>query len=172
MTHLPENRDIATKRLIDAHAAHYDVTSPYEFSGRAFEGYAEHHADAGGYVLTERAKLWDAGTHDYVFFASCAHATASHLAGLVEFMKTDALEKVVPEQGHMTSYLTLIVVADTVDRDACNLARRARFRKNFKLGMRGWADLRLALVDLERGETTTNNLGKPLHAVIERILMH
>ena len=167
---LSEATDKTVKRLLEAYAAHYGVTSPYEFAGRTFDGYAEHHASAGQFVLTERAKLWEAGTHDYAFFTSCENASANYLSDLVEFMKTDALAKVAHGQGHMTSYLTLIVVADAVEDDARDLARRARFRKNFKLGMHGWADLRLAIADLGRGDVITNGQGKPLGQIITRFL--
>lgn len=42
-----------------------------------------------------------------------------------------------------------------------------RFRKNFSLGWRGWADLRLAVADLSRGRVTTNSQGKPLGKTLQ-----
>ena len=60
-----------------------------------------------------------------------------------------------PKPNHMTSFLSLVVIADTVDDDARRAVRKVRFRKNFKWGLRGWADLRLAVADLSRGDVVS-----------------
>ena len=57
--------------------------------------------------------------------------------------------------------------ADAVDDLAWERVRRTRFRKNFSLGWRGWADLRLAVADLSRGRVTTNSQGKPLGKTLQ-----
>ena len=67
----------------------------------------------------------------------------------------------------MTTYLSLAVLADTVDDLAWERVRRIRFRKNFTLGWRGWADLRLAVADLSRGRVMTNSQGKPLGKTLQ-----
>ena len=47
------------------------------------------------------------------------------------------------------------------------VSRLPSFRKNFSLGWRGWADLRLAVADLSRGRVTTNSQGKPLGKTLQ-----
>lgn len=153
--------------LLKAHEAWFDVREGYEYAGRAFAGYAEFHSHGEQYVLVKRAKLWEVDAHEYVFFHLADHFDGRQLSELISFMQLEAIKKVVPEPNHMSSCLSLVVIADDADDDALRLVRTTRFRKNFAFGFRGWADLRLAVVSLARASVTTNAAGKALRPMIE-----
>lgn len=155
-------KQLMLERLLAAHEAWFDVSRNHEFAGRTFAGYAEFHSHGEQYVLVKRAKLWEVDTHEYLFLHVEQHLDAATLAGLVAFMKDEALRKVQPQPNHMSSYLSLVVIADAVDDDAKRAARTTRFRKNFKLGLQGWVDVRLAVVDLSHSDVVTNAAGKEL----------
>ena len=139
----------------------------FSFAGRTFPGYAEFHSHGEQYVLVKRAKLWEVDVHEHLFFECVDHLDEALLADLVSFMKTEAVKKVEPKANHMTTYLSLVVVADEVDDKAAKAVRAVRFRKDFRLGLWGWADLRLAVVDLARAAVMTNAAGKSLRATLE-----
>lgn len=153
-------------RLLAAHEAWFDVERSYEFAGRVFPGYAEFHSTAEKYVLVKRAKLWGASVHEYLFFETSDRLTRPLLEGLLSFMTEKAIEKVRTDAEHMTSYLSLVVIADRVDDDARRAIRKARFRKSYKLGFQGWADLRVAAIDLSDASVTTNAMGKELQTTL------
>lgn len=155
------------ERLLAAHAAWFDVTRRYEFSGHTFPGYAEFHSHGEQYVLVKRAKLWEVDAHEYLFFDAIDHLDMAALDEAVRFMTTSAIEKVEPKPNHMSSYLSLVLVTDSADKDAMDAVRKVRFRKNFMLGIRGWADLRLAVVDLATQRIATNGAGKELHDTLK-----
>ena len=48
---------------------------------------------------------------------------------------------------------------------------QTRFRKNFALGIRGWADLRVAIADLSANRVITNAAGKQLKTTLEANLL-
>lgn len=153
--------------LLSAHGAYYDVTRDYEFAGRLFPGYAEFHTHGERYVLSKKAKLWEVDAHEYLFFAVAPFADGAAVADLAAFATREGLAKADPVPDHMTSYLTMVVIADKVAPDVPALVRRTRFRKNFRLGLRGWADLRLAVIDLESGRVYTNGQGKEIKKSLE-----
>lgn len=157
-----EGRQQVIERLLAAHEAWFDVERNHRFAGRVFPGYAEFHSTASQYVLVKRAKLWEASAHEYLFFCEMPRLDAAALDELVSFMTTEALTKVQPGPNHMSSFLSLVVVADTVDEVAARQVRATRFRKNFSFGFRGWADMRLAVVDVSQGRVHTNGQGKAL----------
>ncbi len=157
-----EDRQQVIERLLAAHEAWFDVERDHEFAGRTFPGYAEFHSTATKYVLVKRAKLWEASAHEYLFFCETPRLDEVTLNELVSFMTSEALAKVQLGPDHMSSYLSLVVVADTVDEAAARQVRATRFRKNFSFGFRGWADLRLAVIDLSQGRVYTNGQGKAL----------
>ena len=136
------------ERLLAAHEVWFDVERDHCFAGRVFPGYAEFHSSASQYVLVKRAKLWEASSHEYLFFWPADYLDEAELNDLLHFMTHEALDKVQLTPDHMCSYLSLVVVADGVDEAVPRLVRRARFRKNFAFGLKGWADMRVAVVDL------------------------
>ncbi len=160
-------------RLLAAHEAWFDVERDRTMAGRAFPGYAEFHSYGERYVLSKRAKLWEVANHEYIFFDTVERLEEDAFADMVAFMETEALAVVHPEPNHMSSNISLVVVADAVDPQVERAARRTRFRKNFKWGLWGWSDLRIAVVDLSglrsggAGRVTTNAAGKALRKTIE-----
>ena len=155
------------ERLLAAHEAWFDVERDHDFAGRTFPGYAEFHSSVSRYVLVKRAKLWEAASHEHLFFWGTPRLTTGELDDLVGCVTGEGLSLVRPAPDHMTTYLSLAIVADAVDDLAWERVRRTRFRKNFALGWRGWADLRLAVADLSRGRVTTNSPGKPLGETLQ-----
>ncbi len=165
-------KDVVLNRLLAAHETWYDVYRDYEFAGRVFPGYAEFHTMGEQYVLVKRAKLWGVASHEYIFFVEVDRLDEATLSELVSFMETKAIEKVDPsEPDHMQSFLSLVIVADGIDGLVLKTVRKTRFRKNFKLGINGWADLRLAVVDLARMKVVTNAMGKDMRASLEANLV-
>ena len=95
-------------------------------------------------------KLWEAEEHEYMLFDVRDHIDAEAARSYVEFMKNEALELVKPEPNHMSSFRTLVVIVNSASDEACSLFRKTSHRKNFMWGIRGWSDVRLALIDLSR----------------------
>lgn len=155
------------ERLLAAHEAWFDVERDRAFAGHTFPGYAEFHSCASQYVLVKRAKLWEAASHEHLFFWGTPRLTTGELDELVGCITGEGLSLVRPAPDHMTTYLSLAIVADAVDDLAWERVRRTRFRKNFALGWRGWADLRLAVADLSRRCVTTNSQGKLLGETLQ-----
>ncbi len=168
---LSDTREELISRLLAAHSSLFDVSSDYLFEGRRFPGYAEFHSHGEKYVLVKRAKLWEVSTHEYLFIDAMEHLDEEILLAEIEFMKEKAFRKVAPGPDHMSSAVSLIIVAHSVSDDAARLVNRTRYRKNYRMAFHGWADLRLAVVDLSRPsgtQTFTNPAGRQLRNVLER----
>lgn len=164
---------LVLKRLLAAHEAWFDVTRDFHFAGRTFTGFAEFHSHGEQYVLSKRAKLWEVDTHEYIFFEIVEHLEEAIFRSDVDFMTAEAIRMVKPAPNHMSSNISLVIVADAMDADVEPLVRRTKFRKNHLLGLQGWTDLRIAVVDLAGGldgRILTNAAGKTLRPTIEQNL--
>lgn len=149
----PENEttaksELVLERLLAAHGAWFDVSRDVSVAGRAFRALAQFHSFGEQYVLVKRVKLWEAEEHEYMLFDVRDHIDAEAARSYVEFMKNEALELVKPEPNHMSSFRTLVVIANSASDEACTLFHKTSHRKNFMWGIRGWSDVRLALIDL------------------------
>lgn len=162
-----DEKQLVLKRILAAHEAFFDVHRDYEFAGRSFLGFAEFHSFGEQYVLVKRAKLWEANSHEYLFFTYAETFDEAQLDKWVRFMKERGLEKVTSEPNHMSSGLALVVIADNCTEGAKRAVRRVRFRKNFALGFRGWADLRVIVADLSTRCVYANAAGKQVASTIE-----
>ena len=162
-----DEKHLVLKRILAAHERWFDVQREYEYAGRTFPGYAEFHSCGEKYVLVKRAKLWEVDTHEYLFFVLANRLDETQVRDLVSFMENDGLAKVVPEPNHMSSAISLVIVADSCTEEALRLVRKTKFRKNFAFGIRGWADLRVAVADLSTKRVTANAMGKQLKQTIE-----
>lgn len=162
-----DNRTLVLRKLILAHEGWFDVFLDYEYANQTFPAFAEFHSHGEKYVLTKRAKLWEVDAHEYLFFQTADTLTATDVSWWFKFMTTEALKKVDPVPNHMNSYVSLVIVAESVDADAKKTIRKARFHKEFNFGFRGWADLRLAVVDLSSQCVLTNAAGKEMRAALE-----
>ena len=101
------------KRILAAHEQWFDVRRGYEYAGRIFPGYAEFHSYGEKYVLVKSAKLWEVDTHEYLFFVLADALDETQVRDLVSFMEHDGLKKVVPKPNHMSSAISLVIVADS-----------------------------------------------------------
>ena len=162
-----DEKHLVLKRILAAHEAFFDVHRDYEFAGKSFPGFAEFHSFGEQYVLVKRAKLWEANSHEYLFFTFAETFDEAQLDEWVWFMKERGLEKVTSEPNHMSSGLALVVIADDCMEGARRAVRRVRFRKNFALGFRGWADLRVVVADLSTRCVYANAAGKQVASTIE-----
>lgn len=142
--------ELVLERLLAAHGAWFDVSRDVSVAGRAFRALAQFHSFGEQYVLVKRVKLWEAEEHEYMLFDVRDHIDAETARSYVEFMKNEALELVKPEPNHMSSFRTLVVIASSASDEACTLFRKTSHRKNFMWGIRGWSDVRLALIDLSK----------------------
>ena len=118
-------------------------------------------------MLVKRAKLWEAHSHEYLFFTLVGHLDEAAYDDLVAFMKDEALAKVTLEPDHMNSFLSLVIIADSADGHIARRVRKTRFRKNFCLGLRGWADLRICVACLDEGAVYANAMGADLASTVE-----
>lgn len=155
------------ERLLAAHEGYFDVEDTFELAGQTFQGRAQFHSESMQYVLSKKAKIWGANIHEHILFRSLKHLDITTLEELIAFMKTEALSLVELNSEHMTTFLSLVIIAETADTNAKELVRKTKFRKNFSFGLKGWTDLRLALIDLSDSSITTNPQGKELINTLE-----
>ena len=142
--------ELVLERLLAAHGAWFDVSRDVSVAGRAFRALAQFHSFGEQYVLVKRVKLWEAEEHEYMLFDVRDRIDVEAARSYVEFMKNEALELVKPEPNHMSSFRTLVVIVNSASDEACSLFRKTSHRKNFMWGIRGWSDVRLALIDLSK----------------------
>ena len=101
------------------------------------------------------------------FFHLTAHLSAQELQTLIDVTRRDGLSRVHPSKEHMFSYITLIVLADTIDPEAVRLIRKTRIRKNYLLTLHGWMEYHIAAMEISSNRFYSNPAGRGAKQLLE-----
>lgn len=163
------DRTLIVEKLIDSYRSYFDVEHCGDIG--FLSATAEYHSRTSRYVLVKRAQLWAAENHEYAFFYSVQSLDGGTFSEIQRHAVEEGLKRITPHSEHMFSYITAIVVADSIAPDTAGEIKRCRFRKNFKFSLHGWTQLRVAVVDLERDDVETNNAGKDVGKFLKKCVM-
>ncbi|WP_298067779.1 hypothetical protein [uncultured Mailhella sp.] len=155
------SRDALLNILKDAYTVYFDDVSsscsaPFLAASYAF------HSRNEGYMLSKKAKLWSAETHEYVYVFSVPELNADVYEDCRKLACGLGMKNIRPHIEHMKSYITALFVCDGVTDGAVQALRKTRMHRNFLFSLYGWMDLRTAAVDLASGSITVNRAGSEL----------
>lgn len=132
------------RRLCDAYAAaSFDVETGFSPPLLATCCY---HARNEAYVLSKKARLWAAETHEYVYLLNLPRLDAVQWRQAHQLALHDGLSRIRPHSEHMCSCISLIILCSSLDEDARAALTHCRTRKSFLLGLHGWMRLRALAV--------------------------
>ena len=77
------------------------------------------------------------------------------------------MSNIKPNREHMSSFVTLVILADTIDPEAKALIKKTRFRKNFRLALHGWMEYHIAAMEISTNSFLSNPAGKGARKLLE-----
>lgn len=140
-------RQEAVDRLCDVYAGSYDVTRCEE-NEHALAATMDFYATAEKYVLSKKAKLWQANSFEYVYLFNVPHLTKEIYERCEKLAYEQGMARIQPNSTHMYTYITALFVCDSCDEDARKALKRCKLYKSFKLSYWGWMDFHTGLVVL------------------------
>ena len=145
------------ERVLDSMAVSYDVVRDAQIVSRRVDALAQLRALNSKYVLSKKHVLWEANAYDHALILKVQTLTAAMAEDWFAFLTREAEAALVhpgascPPEGHMASTLTLMLLCEAVEPEAARAVRRARFSKNYRFSLRGWATGRAVAADLGGG---------------------
>ena len=80
------------------------------------------------------------------------------------------MARVKPHREHMSSYVSLVILADTIDEEAKKLIKKTRFQKYFRLALHGWMEYHIAAMEGSTNSFLSNPAGKGTRKILEQNL--
>ena len=155
--------------ILARYARRFDIFKDWMVNGRQYAAYGRFSSLGEKYVLVKNAKLWSVKAYEHVFFLeedSCTEALLEELMkSVTEYMEPVLVRngEKYPEKDHMYTYLTFAILCrQTPDEAVKKAVRKFRFDKGYLFSMRGHAEARLVIADLEGREIFTNPAGRAL----------
>ncbi len=158
----------AMEKLLRSYSAYYNVER--EDPTPPFVAEASFHSHDERFFLVKSAKLSEAETHEYVFFAQEEHLTLERLHLLEQTAWTTGTGRVAPYASHQSSDVLLAILAGQIDGDALAEIPRLRHYQSYRHGLYGWSHFRLFALEVPSGRMACNRQGRHLKKVFQSII--
>lgn len=165
-----ENTSLQEKleKLLKAYAYYFDVERDVAVEGGSFPATADYHFREENYVATRAHTIYATEQHEYVYFYVTEHLDAAALEAQIALSRQAGLGKITPHGEHMFSYVTLVILAETIDPEAKKRIKSYRFHKNFRLTLHGWMEYHIAAMETATTTFLSNPAGKEARKNLEQ----
>lgn len=152
------------EKLLDAYSYYFDIERDTE----GFPAVATYHFREENYIATKAHTIYATEQHEHVYFFVTDHLDAETLQTQIDRSREAGLSRITPHSEHMFTYVTLAILANTIDPEAEKLIKKTRFRKNFRLALHGWMEYHIAAMDVSANRFLSNPAGKEARKTLER----
>ena len=154
-------------KLRDAYAYHYDIERDVTVEGGSFPAAATYYLRDENYLITKKHVLNAVENHEYVYFYLTEHLDVETLQKQIDLSREAGMGNIKPNREHMSSFVTLVILADTIDPEAKKLIKKTRFRQNFRLALHGWMEYHIAAMEISTNSFLSNPAGKGARKLLE-----
>ena len=119
------------------------------------------------YLISKKHVLSAVENHEDVYFLLCDNLTAEELKKHIELTRDVVLSAVKPHKEHMSTFATLVVLADTIEPEAKKLIKKTRFSKYFRLALHGWMEYHIAAMEISTNSFLSNPTGRGARKILE-----
>ena len=162
------SREECLQKLLNAYSHHYDIERDVTVEGGSFPAMAIFFLRDENYLITRKHVLNAVENHEYVYFYLTEHLDAKNLQEQIDLTREDGLGRIRPHKEHMSSMVTLVILADTIDEEAKKLIKKTRFHKNYRLALHGWMEYQIAAMELSTKSFLSNPAGKKAKNTLEQ----
>lgn len=155
------------EKLLNAYSHHYDLARDVEVEGGSFPATAFYYLRDENYLISKKHVLSAVENHEYVYFYLTEHLDAGELQKQIDLSRNAGVSNIKPNKEHMSSVVTLVILADTIDPEAKTLIQKTRFRKNFRLALHGWMEYHIAAMEISTQSFLSNPAGKEARKLLE-----
>ena len=154
-------------KLLDAYSHHYNVVRDVEADGVCYPAAADFFMRDENYAFSKKAVLSAYEQYDYTYFYLADHLDAGGAKKVLDQTLQVGLARVKPHKEHKSSYVTLVILANTIDEEAKKLIRKTRFQKNYRMSLHGWMEYHIAAMECSTMSFLSNPAGKGARKTLE-----
>ena len=157
----------ALEKLLNAYSHSYDIFRDVEVEGGSFPAAAFFYLRDEHYLIRRDKQFYATEQHDYTYFYLAGQLSAAQARELLDRTLKVGMAQIKPHKEHMCSYVTLVVLAETIDPEAQKLLKRTRFHKNFRLALHGWMEYHIAAMECSTGSFLSNPAWREARKTLE-----
>ena len=158
----------ALEKLFDIFSHHYDIDREGKDGGGYFPATATYFLRDENYLISKKHVLNAVENYDYMYFYVADHVDEALLKEQIERSMELGKQRVKPHKEHMSSFITLVVIADTITPEAKKLLKRTHMRKYFWLALHGWMEYHIAAMEISTLTFLSNPAGRDVKKALEQ----
>ena len=102
--------------MCDIYSGEFDVRLCEEHR-KPLAAQMDFYAESSKYVLSKKAKLWEANSFEYVYLFNVPHLTKEIYDQCEKLAYDEGMARIKPGPNHMYTYITALFVCDSCDED-------------------------------------------------------
>ena len=154
--------------LLDAYSHHYNLNREEDVLQGFYPAAADFFMRDENYAFSKKAVISAYEQYDYTYFYLADHLDEAGAKALLDRTLEAGMARVHPHKEHKSSYVTLVILADTITPEAKKLIQKTRFQKNFRLSLHGWMEYHIAAMECSTNSFLSNPGGKGAKKNLER----
>ena len=155
--------------LLDAYAHHYsNIERDVETQFGPYAAKADFFMRDENYAFFKKAVISAYEQYEYAYFYLADHLDENMTKDLLDRTLKLGMTRVKPHKEHKSSYVTLVILANTITPEAKKLIQKTRFQKNFRLSLHGWMEYHIAAMECSTNSFLSNPGGKGAKKNLER----
>ena len=154
-------------KLLKAYSHHYDIDRDVHTEEGDYPATATFFVRDENYAFIREAVISAYEQYEYVYFFMTEHLDASAAKELLDQTLKVGMARIKPHKEHKCSYVTLVILADTIDEEAKSLIQKTRFQKNYRLALHGWMEYHIAAMECSTHSFFSNPAGKGTRKTLE-----
>ena len=155
------------ERLLNAYSRHYDIKRDVQTEGGFFPAEAVFYLRDEHYLVRRDKRFYAVEQHEYAYFHTTQALDAEALQILIDRSLQAGRAEVKPHKEHMCSFVTLVVLAETIDPEAKKVLKKTRFHKNYRLSLHGWMEYHIAAMECSTRTFFSNPAGRGARKTLE-----
>ena len=155
------------EKLLSAYSHQYNIDRDVTVEGGSFPATATFFLRDENYLISKKHVLSAVENYDYTYFYITDHLDAATLQQQIDLTMKVGSARVKPHREHMSSFVSLVILADTIDEEAKKLIKKTRFQKYFRLALHGWMEYHIAAMECSTMSFLSNPAGKGARKTLE-----
>ncbi|TFZ41738.1 hypothetical protein E4100_00970 [Soehngenia longivitae] len=139
---------------------YFDIEDNFILNETTFDMKAKCTVVSERYFFTKNNVIDSFNTYEYYLVKVMSSRHLEEFKNVVDNI-LKALETYEIEDDHMRTVINIVfILSEHIEKDVENYINKFKYSKNFKFGLKGWADISLILINLHDNKILANKKGK------------
>jgi len=155
--------------LLNAYTHHYsNIIRNVETEVGVYAATADFFVRDENYAFFKNIVLSAFEQYEYAYFQVVDHLDEKAAKDLLDRTLKVGMARIKPHKEHKSSYVTLVILANTITPEAKKLIQKTRFQKDFRLSLHGWMEYHIAAMECSTQSFLSNPGGKGARKNLEQ----